>query len=191
MYLIEDEDVIRIQRIIDETRWHYPYMWPSISSQVSLTEFKIQKWWASKIDLIDKTVNIFNSGFGFYSVPFAKEKGAKKIYTYDMCPTMSELISGSTHFQSNFIFIPEDIEDADVWINTSCEHCYPMGDIIPENQLCVVSGNDLNKPGHINLITSLDELKQQCNFSKIIDEDVMIFEEDEEKYFQYFVIGVK
>ena len=53
MYLIEDDDVIRIQRIIDETRWHYPYMWPSISNQISLTEFKIQKWWASKIDLID------------------------------------------------------------------------------------------------------------------------------------------
>jgi len=66
-----------------------------------------------------------------------------------------------------------------------------MGDIIPENQLCVVSGNNLNKPGHINLITSLEELKQQCDFSKVIDEDVMIFEEDKEKYFQYFLIGVK
>ena len=78
-----------------------------------------------------------------------------------------------------------------MWINTSCEHCYPMGDMIPKNKLSVMSGNNLNKPGHINLISSLDELKQQCNFSKIIDEDVMTFEEDEEKYFQYFVIGVK
>ena len=200
MYLIENTDVQRYQEVLDMTRHHYPYMLDQVVEQMGMTEFKIQKWWASKIDLINKSVNIFNSGFGMYSVPLANEKGASWIRTYDKCPIMTYIITAANeiitnadiiHKRVDFIFNPQEIKDADVWINTSCEHTYPMSDIIPEGKLCVMSGNDLKKPGHINHITSLDELKSQCNLKTILNEDIMIFERDNKRYYQYFIIGVK
>ena len=200
MYLIENTDVLRYQEALDMTRHHYPYMLDQVVEQIGIVEFKIQKWWASKIDLINKSVNIFNSGFGMYSVPLANEKGASWIRTYDKCPIMTYIITAANevigkadiiHKRVDFIFNPEHIKDADVWINTSCEHTYPMGDIIPKGKLCVMSGNNLRKPGHINRVTSLQELNDQCKLSTIIKEDVMIFEHDNRKYNQYFLIGIK
>ena len=64
-----------------------------------------------------------------------------------------------------------------------------------KGKICVMSGNDLTKRGHINLIKSLDELKEQCDLSEIINEDVMEFEYEDDlgkrTYNQFFIIGVK
>jgi hypothetical protein len=64
-----------------------------------------------------------------------------------------------------------------------------------KNKLCVMSGNNLTKRGHINLINSIEELKEQCQLSKIINEDVMEFEYEDElgkrTYQQFFIIGIK
>tara|TARA_B100000900_G_C20554838_1_gene706322 strand:+ start:377 stop:979 length:603 start_codon:yes stop_codon:yes gene_type:complete len=200
MYLIDETDILRYTEALDMTRHHYPYMLDDVVEQMGIVEFKIQKWWSSKIDLIGKSVNIFSSGFGMYSVPLANEKGASWIRTYDKCPIMTYIITAANevipnadikHKRVDFIFNPEEIKNADVWINTSCEHTYPMGDMLPKDKLCVMSGNNLNKPGHINQIESLDQLKSQCNLKTILNEDVMIFERDNKRYNQYFIIGVK
>lgn len=200
MYLIDETDILRYTEALDMTRHHYPYMLDDVVEQMGIVEFKIQKWWASKIDLIGKSVNIFSSGYGMYSVPLAHEKGASWIRTYDKCPIMTYIITAANeiitnadiiHKRVDFIFNPQEIKDADVWINTSCEHTYPMGDIIPKDKLCVMSGNNLKKPGHINQIESLDQLKNQCNLRTILNEDVMLFERDNKRYHQYFIIGVK
>ena len=77
MYQIEKSDVDRFTVLLRETRelsdWDNYY--DNLFEQMSKTEFIIQHWWADKIDLIGKDVNILNSGVGFYSVPMCFEKG--------------------------------------------------------------------------------------------------------------------
>lgn len=207
--MIEDIDVIRQNRLHQYIKWEKPWFYDPIHEQMSYAEYKIQKYWAEKVDLIDKHVHILNSGIGYYAVPFCYEKGAKRIDLFDIDPSMAEtswwinkLYNTSenfVHWQKNITFDYDQINpEADVWINTSCEHSYPMGKALEaqaKGKICVMSGNNLTKRGHINLIKSLDELKEQCGLSEIIDEDVMEFEyaDDlgERTYNQFFIIGVK
>lgn len=192
---MEYEFAKRLERVLNKTIWSYPFAIEHIRDQLGTTEFKIQRWWANKIDLNEKRVNILNSGIGFYSVPFAKEKGAIEINTYDMDPMTREIITGSNHNICNTIFDIDDINEAEVWINTSCEHTYPMYDIIPKGTICIMSSNNLRKRGHINPASSLDEFKEQLDISELMAMDILTFdfEDDEGKrcYDQYFVIGVK
>ena len=142
--------------------------------------------------------------FGFFSVPLAYEKGAKKISLYDLDPTtrdISNWINGvyKPEFNHHIVNTTFDYDmmdqSADVWINTSCEHSYPMKDILPSGKLCVMSGNGLTKRGHINLINSIEELKEQCELSLVIDEDEIVFQYEDElgkrDYSQYMIIGIK
>ena len=97
---------------------------------------------------------------------------------------------------SDIIFDRELLDvSADIWINTSCEHSYYMKDIIPTGKLCVLSGNDCSKRGHINLINSVDQLINQTGLSSILFTDTMQFnfEDDmgKQEYNQYFAIGIK
>jgi len=192
---MEYEFAERLERVLNKTIWLYPFALENIRDQLGTTEFKIQRWWADKISLTEKRVNILNSGIGFYSVLFAKERGAVEINTYDMDPMTKEIITGSNHHICNTIFDIDDLADAEVWINTSCEHTYPMYDIIPKGTICIMSSNNLRKRGHVNPVSSLVEFKEQLDISQLIDMDVLTFdfEDDEGKrsYDQYFVMGIK
>ena len=88
--MIEDIDVIRQNSLHHYIRWEKPWFYDPINEQMSYIEYKIQRYWAEKIDLIDKHVNILNSGIGYYAVPFCWEKGAKKIEMFDLDPSMAE-----------------------------------------------------------------------------------------------------
>jgi hypothetical protein len=204
MFLTEYTDIDRYEKLIVNTHYSRPWLFNNFRDQISLTEFKIQHKWAEKIDLINKSVNILNSGFGFFSVPLAYEKGAKKISLYDLDPTTRDIsgwINGiyKPEFNHHIVNTTFDYDmmdqSADVWINTSCEHSYPMKDILPSGALCVMSGNALTKRGHINLINSIEELKEQCELSLVIDEDEIVFQYEDElgkrDYTQYMIIGIK
>jgi len=204
MYNIEPTDAIRYSKLFNRIKWEFPWFFDQVKDQISDTEFQIQKWWANRIDLIDKKVNILSSGIGFYSVPFCYEKCAKHINAYDMDPT-TDILSRDInrfyfpifeHHQNNIIFDRELLDvSADIWINTSCEHSYYMKNIIPAGKLCVLSGNDCSKRGHINLINSVDQLINQTGLSSILFTDTMQFnfEDDmgKQEYNQYFAIGIK
>ena len=217
MYDLDNFDIERISRLDLSVKYDYPWFDEVIAEQKSIEEFKIQKWWVSKLDLIDRHVNILNSGIGYYSVPFVFQRGAKSIHTFDLCPTTDELawkINNSfrtdeyrqgnwpdayTHHRRNITFEPSSIrKEADVFVNTSCEHSYPMGELLEwqaKGKMCVMSGNNLTKRGHINLINSLDQLKEQCGLSHIINEDVMEFNYEDDMgsrtYQQFSIIGIK
>ena len=58
--------------------------------------------------------------------------------------------------------------DADVIINTSCEHItQEQYDLwlsgMPHNSLFVLQSNNYNIPEHVRIANSLDEFKKQCN----------------------------
>ena len=179
----------------------YPWFHDNIRDQISGTEFKIQKWWADKIDVSEKEVNILNSGMGAYALPFCIENGAAHTRLIDMDPITEEISLQVNdkgpwcHLLMDITFDYRDIPEADIYINTSCEHSYHMKKVIPDNKLCVLSGCDLTRRGHINLIQSCDDLIKQAEISKVIDIHEMTFPHVDElgsrEYNQYFVIGVK
>jgi len=62
--------------------------------------------------------------------------------------------------------------DADVIINTSCEHItQEQYDLwlsgMPHNSLFVLQSNNYNIPEHVRIANSLDEFKKQCNIDAI------------------------
>jgi len=193
----------RWQNILSEYGEAKPFFMHNLREESSVTEYLIQKYWMN-IHTKGEKINILNSGLSFWSVPFAAEKNAAAIHTYDMCPLAEKLswIANKqysaihTHHKINTVFDTDRIElDAGVWINTSCEHTYPVHDIIPKGATCVLSGNNLKKRGHINLINSLMQLKVQANLSKIESQEVMVFDYEDElgkrEYEQFIIIGKK
>ena len=59
---------------------------------------------------------------------------------------------------------------ADIWINTSCEHMYPMTDEFNPKGLCVFQSTNFTKdPSHINCVDTLDDLSE-----KIIKEQIAL-----------------
>lgn len=211
MYNLDHEDVKRMYHLRRLVTINYPWFDDIIAEQQTYVEFVIQKYWAERVDLIDKDVNILSSGIGYYSLPFCYARGAKTVHTYDMDPTISDIAHhinnaayGKTfgdawcHHQKNITFEYANIRHADVVINTSCEHSYPMAAALEETaegKMCVMSGNNLTKRGHINLINSIDQLKEQCQLSTILNEDIMEFEYRDDlgprTYQQFFLIGIK
>lgn len=203
MYHIESQDVDRFAKIVSQLKTKYPWdgMHANILHQVGPVEFEIQKWWADKVNLIDKRVNILSGGIGYFAVPFAHEKGAAKINLYDMDPVTSDLSwyvnqiykPVFVHHQENIIF--DGIEKSDVYINTSCEHSYDMKNIIPKGKICVISGNDLTSRGHINVFKNMKALKKSVGFDSILFQDTKQFKHEDDigvsEYNQFFVIGVK
>jgi hypothetical protein len=182
-------------------KYDYPWFYSNICDQVSIIEFEIQKWWADRIDVDGKEVNILNSGMGAYALPFCIEKGAAYTRLIDMDPITEEISiqaneDGSwCHMMMDISFDYESIPESDIYINTSCEHSYHMKKVIPKDKLCVLSGCNLTKRGHINLIHSCNDLIRQSDLSTVIQTDEMIFSYKDElglrEYNQYFVIGKK
>ena len=64
----------RLERVLNKTIWSYPFAIEHVRDQLGTTEFKIQRWWADKIDLNKKRVNILNSGIGFIQFLSQKKK---------------------------------------------------------------------------------------------------------------------
>jgi hypothetical protein len=209
MYQVEEADVNRFTTLLRKQRYkfHWEDYWQNLYDQMGVTEYTIQKWWASKIDLIGKEVSILNSGVGFYSVPICFEKGARHVKTYDMCPITSEMAWEANeeykpnyeHKMADVVFdswrFSKDDHVSDVFINTSCEHCYPMKDIIPDGVEVVLSGNSLTKRGHINKIKSVEHLVEQSGITEVKFHDEITFTYSDElgirDYKQFIVYGRK
>jgi hypothetical protein len=212
MYNLDDDDIKRMYDLRGVIKHQFPWFDDFIEEQQTYTEFLIQKYWAERVDLIDKDVNILNSGIGYFSVPFCFQRGSKSVHMYDMDPTVVKISNwvnapiyregrdktAFTHHTRNVTFEYDNLRHADVFINTSCEHSYPMATALDERaegKMCVMSGNNLTKRGHINLINSMDQLKEQCQLSTILNEDVIEFEYEDDlgkrTYQQFFLIGIK
>ena len=193
----------RISRLHDIHLWQhdFPWFYDTMRDQVSVSEYEIQKWCIDNADVSGKQVNILNAGLGAYALSFCIEKGATYTRLIDMDP-ITEEISNLTniegpwcHMMMDVTFDYKDIPDADIYVNTSCEHSYHMKKVIPNNKLCILSGCDLTKRGHINLIKSCDDLIEQAEISKVINTHKMTFPYEDEfgcrEYNQYFVKGIK
>lgn len=81
---------------------------------------------------------------------------------------------------------------ADIWINTSCEHMYPMTDEFKPKGLCVFQSTNFTKdPSHINCVDTLDDFVEQCNFKEVVYKGERQFHDYDDYHKRFMVLGYK
>ena len=92
------------------------------------------------------------------------------------CEPIANMMNKAEEIYGKFRAVTADMcairSDADVVINTSCEHItQDQYDLwlsgMPHNTLFVLQSNNYNIPEHIRIANSLDEFKQQCNLGTV------------------------
>jgi len=93
------------------------------------------------------------------------------------CESISNMMNKSEEIAGRFQAVTADMceirSDADVVINTSCEHItQDQYDLwlsgMPHNTLLVLQSNNYDIPEHVRIANSLEEFKQQCHLEKIL-----------------------
>lgn len=90
------------------------------------------------------------------------------------CEAIATMMNKKEEMQGKFRAITADMctirSDADIIINTSCEHItqdqydlWKSG--VPNNALLVLQSNNYNIPEHVRIADSLEEFKQQCDIN--------------------------
>jgi hypothetical protein len=103
-----------------------------------------------------------------------------KIRSIDIDPTcepIATMMNKKEEMAGMFRAVTSDMceihSDADVVINTSCEHItQDQYDLwlsgMPYNSLLVLQSNNYNITEHIRTAQSLDEFKEQCHLEKVL-----------------------
>jgi hypothetical protein len=93
------------------------------------------------------------------------------------CESIANMMNKSEEIAGRFRAVTADMceirSDADVVINTSCEHItQDQYDLwlsgMPHNTLLVLQSNNYDIPEHVRIANSLEEFKQQCHLEKIL-----------------------
>ena len=111
------------------------------------------------------------------SMLFQTDMPIKNIRSVDIdpsCESIATMMNKKEEIVGKFRAVTADMceirSDADVIINTSCEHItQDQYDLwlsgMPHNSLLVVQSNNYNIPEHIRLAESLDEFKEQSGLN--------------------------
>ena len=114
------------------------------------------------------------------SMLFQSDIYVTKIRSIDIDPTcesIANMMNKKEEMAGKFRAVTEDMcdirSDADVVINTSCEHItqdqyelWVSG--MPRNSLLVLQSNNYNINEHVRIANSLDEFKDQCQLGSIL-----------------------
>jgi hypothetical protein len=93
------------------------------------------------------------------------------------CESIANMMNKSEEIAGRFRAVTADMceirSDADVVINTSCEHItQDQYDLwlsgMPHNALLVLQSNNYDIPEHVRIASDLEEFKQQCRLEKIL-----------------------
>jgi hypothetical protein len=109
------------------------------------------------------------------------------------CESIAIMMNKQEEIVGKFRAVTADMcairSDADVIINTSCEHItQEQYDLwlsgMPHNSLQVLQSNNYNIPEHVRIANSLEEFKQQCGINVIWAGELEL-----PMYTRYMVIG--
>jgi hypothetical protein len=109
------------------------------------------------------------------------------------CEEIANTINKIEHMAGRFRAVTADMcairSDADVVINTSCEHItQDQYDLwvsgMPHNSLLVLQSNNYDIPEHVRTASSLEEFKKQCNINVIWEGELQL-----PLYKRFMVIG--
>ena len=126
------------------------------------------------------TIDIHGGWVGVLaSMLFQSDVPVKNIRSVDIDPTCEPIAVNMNKIEEmvgKFRAVTADMcairSDADVIINTSCEHItQEQYDLwlsgMPHNSLFVLQSNNYNIPEHVRIANSLDEFKKQCNIDSV------------------------
>ena len=114
------------------------------------------------------------------SMLFQSDIYVTKIRSIDidpLCEPIATMMNKKEEISGHFKAVTADMcairSDADVIINTSCEHItQEQYDLwvsgVPHNSVLVLQSNNYEIPEHIRIARSLDEFKNQCGDLKIL-----------------------
>lgn len=111
-----------------------------------------------------------------------------------LCQHVATMMNKKEEMEGRFRAVTRDMcsirSDADIIINTSCEHIsqdqydtWLSGH--PHNSLLVLQSNNYNIPEHIRIANNLDEFKEQCGLSNVLE----AVELELPLYTRYMIIG--
>ena len=143
------------------------------------------------------TVDIHGGWVGVLaSMLFQSNVPIKSIRSVDIdpsCESIATMMNKKEEMVGRFRAVTADMcairSDADVIINTSCEHItQEQYDLwlcgMPHNSLLVLQSNNYNIPEHVRIANSLDEFKQQCGINVLWAGELEL-----PLYTRYMVIG--
>jgi hypothetical protein len=126
----------------------------------------------------DSSVDIHGGWVGtLASMLFQSDIPIKNIRSIDIDPTcesVATMMNKKEEIEGRFRAITADMcsvrSDADIIINTSCEHItQDQYDLWlsghPHNSLLVLQSNNYNIPEHVRIAKDLEEFKQQCQIN--------------------------
>lgn len=127
------------------------------------------------------TIDIHGGWVGVLaSMIFQSEMYISHINSIDidpMCEATANLMNQLEFQSGKFHAVTQDMctfrSDADIIINTSCEHItQDQYDIwlsgMPHNSLLVLQSNNYDIPEHVRIAQSLDEFKEQCHLENVL-----------------------
>ena len=143
------------------------------------------------------TVDIHGGWVGVLaSMLFQSNVPIKSIRSVDIdpsCESIATMMNKKEEMVGRFRAVTADMcairSDADVIINTSCEHItQEQYDLwlsgMPHNSLLVLQSNNYNIPEHVRIANSLDEFKQQSSINVLWAGELEL-----PLYTRYMVIG--
>jgi hypothetical protein len=170
----------------------------------------LEAFWRGQIDskiwLVDKladkmfepvTIDIYGGWVGtLASLLFQSEIEIIKINSIDIdpeCKSIAEMMNKGEHINGKFEAVCEDMvnvpSQADVVINTSCEHIsqeqYDQWlDVIDPGSLLVLQSNNYDIPEHIRICHNMEEFEKQSHIRVIWRGEFQT-----QLYTRYMVIG--
>jgi hypothetical protein len=147
-------------------------------------QLKSKEWLINNIKSYVKeeaTIDIHGGWVGtLASMLFQSDVPCKSIRSIDIdsnCEPIATMMNKGEEIAGRFRAVTADMceirSDADVVINTSCEHItQDQYDLwlsgMPYNSLLVLQSNNYNIPEHVRTASSLDEFKKQCGDINIL-----------------------
>ena len=150
------------------------------SGQLKSKEWLINNL-ANHIDQDNVTIDIHGGWVGVLaSMIFQSNVPVTNIRSIDIdphCQHVANMMNKGEEIAGRFRAVTADMcvirSDADVIINTSCEHIsqyeYDMWKSgVPHNSLLVLQSNNYKIPEHVRTASNLDDFKEQCDLEHVL-----------------------
>ena len=158
-----------------------PERMDDIANSLSATQVKSKQWLVSElakhINKPNPKILILGGWYGSLLVPLLNNQiNPSKIILTDIDPKTVKISSQLHKLQTNVECWVLDGDsslkqfDADVVINTSCEHMQTFGQNTTDNKNCLFvlqSCDNVNDPGHINTAIDTEEFVSKLNLSRV------------------------
>ena len=194
-------------RQLAEITHDYPLRVEDFAKSYSRNQFIAKTWMLEVLKVyadLDRTTKwwIMGSWYGSITVPMIRNtfKPTSKIHLLDFdkeALDIAKKLHGDYAISTHHIDVNWEMKrlsklKADVWINTSCEHMYPLTEEFNPNGLCVFQSTNFAKdPSHINCCKDLDEFIEQCNFKEILYSGEKPFHDWDDLHKRFMEIGYK